>query len=130
MNGGNTMSTKIYVALAATALTLAACVAPTAAPQATVTATVTEEARQDPAPHLEPQGRSSDDDFIMLVESEGIRADRETLIELGGSICDALDAGASKALIVEVAIDSGLTRDDGIALTAAAIVAYCPEHGG
>ena len=129
MNGGNTMSSKIYVALAATALTLAACSAPTAAPQATVTATVTEEAPQDPAPNPAPQrGSSADDDYIMLLASEGIIADRDTLIELGGTICEALDKGFDHAVLVMVAVDSGLTEEEGAALVAAAVVAYCPEH--
>lgn len=129
MNGGNTMSTKIYLALAATAMALTACVAPSAAPQATVTATITEEAPEATPVDPSPQGGSSaDDDYIMLLASEGIIADRDTLIELGGSICEALDNGFDHAVLVMVAVDSGLTEEEGAALVAAAVVAYCPEH--
>jgi hypothetical protein len=113
---------KYLIVVAAVAVVLTACVRPPAAtPQATVTVT------EDVAPV--PDTRMSDDDlYLSLLSSEGIRADRGTSVEVGRSICVALDGGYDKTLLALVAVDSGFSEREAAALIAAAVVVYCPEH--
>lgn len=113
------------IALAA-AFVLTACAIPAASPQATVT--VTEDAPA-PIPAPEPDtAQDADDLYLSLLASEGIRADRGTSIEVGRSICEALDDGYSKTTLALVAVDSGFSEREAAALVAAAVVAYCPQH--
>lgn len=113
------------IALAAV-FVLTACAIPVASPQATVT--VTEDAPA-PMPVPEPDtAQDADDLYMSLLASEGIRASRETSIEVGRSICEALDDGYAKATLALLAVDSGFTEREAAALVAAAVVAYCPEH--
>ena len=111
------------IALAA-AFVLTACAMPSASPQATVT--VTEDA---PAPTRAPAPAQDADDLYMgFLASEGIYASRETSIEVGRSICKALDGGYDKRVIALLAVDSGFTEREAAALVAAAVVAYCPQY--
>jgi hypothetical protein len=115
---------KYLIAIAVVMIAVTACARPAATPQATVT--VTEAA---PAPVPAPERATNDDDlYLSLLASEGIRADRQTSIEVGRSICEALDAGYEKSLLALVAVDSGFTDREAAALVAAAVVVYCPWH--
>jgi len=115
---------KYLIALAIVAFVVSGCVRPAAVPQTTVT--VTEEA---PAPIPAPERATNDDDlYLSLLASEGIRSDRATSIEVGRSICEALDSGYEKSLLALVAVDSGFTEREAAALVAAAVVVYCPWH--
>lgn len=117
---------KYLIAIAVVMVAVTACARPAATPEATVTVT---EAVPVPAP--EPDTRMSDDDlYLSLLASEGIRATRETSIEVGQTICKALDSGYEKTLIALVAVDSGFTEREAAALVAAAVVVYCPWHEG
>jgi hypothetical protein len=117
------------IALAA-AFVLTACAIPAASPQATVT--VTEDAPAPipaPAPAPEPDtAQDADDLYMSLLASEGIYASRETSIEVGRSICQALDDGYAKTTLALIAVDTGFTEREAAALVAAAVVAYCPRH--
>jgi hypothetical protein len=119
----------LTVALAA--LVLTAC-GSAATPAVTVTApapTVTVQAPEPaPAPEL-PDVSSSDGELIRsLLASQGFSYDGPTrdLEELSDSICEALDNGIEPSLLVQVAMDSGFTMDEGAALVAAAIIVVCP----
>lgn len=114
---------KSLIAISALSLALAGCAVPGAAPQETVT--ITQEAPRA----AEPERAASPDDLYMeLLASEGIRASRETSIETGRLICDALDAGYEKAFLAEMAMDSGFSMREAAAIVAAAVVVYCPRH--
>lgn len=113
---------KYLIAIAVVMIAVTACARPAATPEATVTVT---EAVPVPAPE---RATSDDDLYLSLLASEGIRATRETSIEAGKSICDALDKGYDKAVIALLAVDSGFTEREAAALVAAAIVVYCPWH--
>lgn len=114
---------KYLIAVAVVAVAVAGCVrVPAATPEATVTVT-------EAAPVPAPERATNDDDlYLALLASEGIRADRATSIEVGRSICEALDAGYEKSLLALVAVDSGFTEREAAALVAAAVVVYCPWH--
>ena len=122
MDGG-TMK-RIAVAACA-ALFVAGCASPAAAPEATVT--VTQEA---PEPRPEPSSAEplpgDDETYLDFLRSKGIYATDETSIEVGKSVCEALDDGYDVTLIMSLAIDSGFTTDEAAAIVAAAIVTYCP----
>jgi len=113
---------KYLIAMTVVMIALTACARPAATPEATVTVT---EAAPVPAPE-----RATDDDdlYLSLLASEGIRASRETSIEVGRSICGALDDGYDKAVLALLAVDSGFTEREAAALVAAAVVVYCPWH--
>ena len=71
--------------------------------------------------------------FILAVRSTAPAgslsgATDDLLIELAGSICNALDAGASFELIGLTAIDNGVDIEAAGAIAGAAVVAYCPQH--
>jgi hypothetical protein len=113
---------KYLIAIAVVMVAVTACARPAATPQATVTVT-------EAAPVPAPERVTNDDDlYLSLLASEGIRADRATSIEVGRSICEALDAGYEKSLLALVAVDSGFTEREAAALVAAAVVVYCPWH--
>jgi predicted alpha/beta hydrolase family esterase len=113
------------IGIMAGALLVAACATPTATPAPTVT--ITQEVaptREAPAPAA--TASNNDDLYMAFLESEGIRADRETSIEVARSVCEALDAGYSPTLLGAMAQDSGFTRNQAAAIIAASIVVYCP----
>lgn len=123
------IKTAASLALAACSLVaLAACADPTAstpAPAVTVTETQTER----PAPAPEVPSTSDDDMYLGLLYSSsswfnGI--DEDTLIELGHSLCGALDSGATLEQIAIAAMDSGVPTERAAELTAASILVYCP----
>ena len=114
------------LSLAAGAILLAGCAA---APTSTVTvtapapSTITAPA---PAPDYSSQGEQIRD----LLSSQGFpySGSARSLEELAESICGALDAGLSAALLVEVAMDNGFTMEQGASLVAASIIVTCPRH--
>jgi hypothetical protein len=117
---------KYLIAIAVVIIALTACARPAATPEATVTVT---EAAPVPAPVPAPERATDDDDlYLSLLASEGIRASRETSIEVGRSICGALDDGYDKAVLALLAVDSGFTEREAAALVAAAVLVYCPWH--
>jgi len=118
---------RLAAALAAPALVAACAVPGNATPAPTITVTQT----KAPAPEPEPD-TPQDDDAIYLgfLASKGIVADPDTTIEVGKSVCNALDDGFEPELLMAVAIDSGFTTDQAAAIIAAAIMTYCPWHEG
>lgn len=109
--------------VAVSALLLSACAnnAADLLPTVTVTQTV-------PDVSADNSGMSNDDLYMSLLASEGIRASRETSIEVAYTICDALDEGYDKAVLAMLAVDAGFSDREAAALIAAAVVVYCPEH--
>ena len=125
------MKTPASLALAACSLVaLAACASPTAStPVPAVTVTETQTERPAPAPVPEAPSTSDDDLYLGLLYSSSSwydDIDENTLIELGRSICDALDSGATLEQIAIAAMDSGVPTERAAELTAASILAYCP----
>ena len=95
-----------------------------AAPQeATPTVTVTAEKTVEAAP--EPDS-DPDDVYMMLLAESGVYSDRQTSIEVGRTVCDALDDGYEPAVLALLAVDAGFTNEQAAGIVAAAIVAYCP----
>lgn len=124
------MNYKLLAALAAASLTLVACGAQSSgaeAPQPAVTVTKTETVTK-PAPEPEPQNDIAGDDatYLAFLASKGVNADPDTSIEVGKSVCEALDNGYDAQTLVTVAMGSGFTMEQGAAIVAAAIVTYCP----
>lgn len=114
---------RILVAALAAPLLVAACAVPgNASPAPTVTVTETEER---PAP--EPDTAQGDDaTYLGFLRSKGIMADADTTIEVGRSVCKALDDGFEPQLLMMLAMDAGFTTDQAAAIVAAAIMTYCP----
>lgn len=70
---------------------------------------------------------SNDDDVYMgILASGGVLAPRESSVEVGRQVCDALDRGMSVRLLAALAMDSGFTSEQAATIIAAAIVVYCP----
>lgn len=55
------------------------------------------------------------------------REPQADVVELGYSICSALDNGASLEQIIRVGVNNGLTATDTSVIAAAATVNFCPE---
>lgn len=91
--------------------------------QATPTVTVTAEKTVEKT--VEPES-DPDDVYMMLLAESGVYADRQTSIDVGRSVCDALDDGYEPAVLALIAVDSGFTNEQAAGIVAAAIVAYCP----
>lgn len=116
------------IAVAAAALAVAACSAPNAV-TTTVTETVTapqSSPRDEPRDEPRDTGQSDDDLYIGLLASKGVVAGRADSIEVGHMVCDALDDGYTGVDMVSVAKASGFTTEQGAAIVAAAVLAYCP----
>lgn len=126
------MNYKLLAALAAASLTLVACGSQSSgaeAPQPAVTVTETETVTKPaPVPEPEPQNDIAGDDatYLAFLASKGVNADPDTSIEVGKSVCEALDNGYDAQTLVTVAMGSGFTMEQGAAIVAAAIVTYCP----
>ena len=120
---------RTLMAALAAPLLVAACSTGSTAPAPTVTVTETEE-RSAPAPVDEPDTSSDivgdDATYLAFLASKGVVADPDTTIEVGRSVCGALDNGLDPQTLVTVAMSSGFTMDQGAAIVAAAIVTYCP----
>lgn len=125
------MKTVILAAVAAVALTACAAGTPTAE-TVTVTAseTVTRDAAPEPEPEPAPQSESDDDLYIGLLASKGVYAGRSDSIQVGHMVCDALDDGYTGVDMVALAKASGFTTEQGAAIVAAAVLAYCPWNEG
>ena len=95
----------------------------TAPQQATPTVTVTEEKTVEKT--VEPE-TDPDDAYMMLLAESGVYSDRQTSIEVGRTVCDALDDGYEPAVLALLAVDAGFTNEQAAGIVAAAIVAYCP----
>lgn len=95
----------------------------TASQQAAPTVTVTEEKTLEAETGINP-----DDAYLMLLAESGVYADRQTSIEVGRSVCEALDDGYDPAILALLAMDAGFTKEQAAGIVAAAIVAYCPRH--
>lgn len=108
----------VIAAVAAVALLTACAGTPAASP----TVTVTEE-RVAPAPQQQPD---PDDLYMALLAESGVYSDRQTAIEVGHTVCDALDDGYEPAVLALLAVDAGFTDEQAAGIVAAAIVAYCP----
>lgn len=92
-----------------------------ATPTVTVTAERTIEATPEPKPESDP-----DDVYMMLLAESGVYAERDTAIEVGRTVCDALDDGYEPAVLALLAVDAGFTDEQAAGIVASAIVAYCP----
>lgn len=124
------MKTAIITALSAVLLT--ACSAGATAPATTVTVTA-QPSPVAPAPDIDEPSMSDDERFLYLLrDSDPIfnRIDDRTLIDLGRTTCDALDAGMTLDMYAAVAAESGITMDEAASIAAASIVVYCPWHEG
>lgn len=100
-----------------------------AAPTVTVTASRTiTEAAPAPAPEPAPANQSDGELIRTLLASKGFNytGPSSDLDSVAQSICDALDTGVSAMTLMNMALDSGFTADEGAALIAAAIVVKCP----
>lgn len=122
------ISPRLIAALIAAPLALAACGGAGAARTETVTATATTTTTitEPAAPALGDTVTADDQTYLAFLASKGVYADPQTSIEVGKSICDALDGGYDVTTIMAVAQSSGFTTDEGAAIIAAAIVTYCP----
>ncbi len=114
------MRTLFTVTVAA--LLLTAC-SGQAAPAVTVTEqrTVTEA-----APEPETPAGSDDDRYMMMLAKSGVYSDRATAIEVGQTVCNALDEGYEATVLMQLAMDAGFTTEQAAGIIAAAILAYCP----
>lgn len=111
-----------YAIIAVTAaMLITGCSTPTQ--QAAPTVTVTSERTVEAAPESESD---PDDVYMMLLAQSGVYSDRQTSIEVGRTVCDALDDGYEPAVLALLAVDAGFTEDQAAGIVAAAIVAYCP----
>lgn len=123
------MKRTLLAALAAPLLVAACSTGSTAAPAPTVTVTETEE-RPAPTPLDEPETGSDltgdDATYLGFLASKGVVADPDTTIEVGKTVCGALDDGYDPETLMTVAIGSGFTTEQAAAIIAAAIVTYCP----
>lgn len=118
------------LSLAAGAILLAGCAG---APASTVTVTAppsTVTAAPAPAPAPEFEYRSDGEQIRDLLASRGMpfSGPGSQLEELAVSICEAIDSGISPELLVEVAMNSGFSMEEGAALVAASIVVVCPYN--
>lgn len=69
--------------------------------------------------------------YISTLDQFGVYyTDEAVMVDIGESICDALDSGVSISKIVHAGIASGYTRLDIEHIVGAAIGAYCGEHLG
>jgi hypothetical protein len=114
---------KYAVIAVAAAMFVAGC--GTAPQQATPTVTVTEEKTVEKTVEPEPE-TDPDDAYMMLLAESGVYSDRQTSIEVGRTVCDALDDGYDPAVLAMLAMDAGFTQDQAAGIVAAAIVVYCP----
>lgn len=122
---------KIIIVAAVAAAVLTACAAGTPTAE-TVTVTASETVTREPAPEPEPapQSESDDDLYIGLLASKGVYAGRSDSIQVGHMVCDALDDGYTGVEMVALAKASGFTTEQGAAIVAAAVLAYCPWNEG
>lgn len=112
---------KYAVIAVAAALFVVGCGTQQATPTVTVTEEKTVERTVEPAPERDP-----DDAYMMLLAESGVYSDRQTSIEVGRTVCDALDEGYEPAVLALLAVDAGFTNEQAAGIVAAAIVAYCP----
>lgn len=123
--------TKRFLACVLTACSLAAlaaCSSPSASPAPAVTVTATETERAV-APAPAPDVYSDDEQYLDLLYGSSswfYDIDETLLIDLGGSICGALDSGATLEQIAVAALDSGIPMERAAELVAASVVVYCP----
>lgn len=122
------MKSSILFTVAAATVILAGC-SSAAVPAPTVT--VTEKQTVTSEPYVDEQddnavSTDADSAYLSMLNSKGIVADPETSIEVGHMVCDALDDGYTGVEMVGVAKSSGFTTEQGAAIVAAAVIAYCP----
>lgn len=110
---------KQAIILAAAALFVAGCSA--GSQEATPTVTVTAERTVEATPDADP-----DEVYMMLLADSGVYSDRQASIEVGHTVCDALDEGYEPAVLALLAVDAGFTKEQAAGIVASAIVAYCP----
>ena len=72
--------------------------------------------------------QSDGEQILALLESQGVyvSSDPASLDDVAVTICDALATGSSTTLLVSVAMESGLSRNEATSLVAAAIIVKCP----
>lgn len=72
--------------------------------------------------------QSDGEQILALLESQGVyvSSDPRSLDELAVTMCDALATGTSTTLLVSVAMDNGLSRNEATSLVAASIIVKCP----
>lgn len=77
-----------------------------------------------------PSYTSDEKAFVRLVKkfapAIGYGASARQLVELGHSICEALDEGVSQYMAVDTGMDAGFSQKQAIVLVSASIVALCP----
>lgn len=118
------------VALLITGLVvLSGCSASTSEPKETVTVT------EQPDDTWNDYTGGDEDAFLDAVNTNGnwviATTSDSDLLDLGWTICDSLDTGASPDEIIEVLIDTAETTDDAEAFAtvmAGAVVHLCPEY--
>ena len=106
----------------------------TSTPEPAPTVTVTETVKPTPTPTPTLTKAVSDELFLNLVRKAhpvlgGIKD--ATLIETAATACRALDRGATKEEIIQVVVESTMSRSlkEGMVFTmGAGVQLYCPEH--
>lgn len=122
------MKSTILAALLGAAVVLTGCAADTEpAPRETV---YVEQPQSQSQP--EPDQGDVEQEFLSDVADHMTPAlhnePQADVVELGYTICDALDRGANIEEIISAGMSGGLTRTDTVVIAAAAVVNFCPEH--
>lgn len=75
---------------------------------------------------------SDGEQILALLESQNVyvSASASSLDDVAQTICDAVATGTSTTFLVEVAMDSGFSRNEATSLVAASIVVKCPWESG
>lgn len=79
-------------------------------------------------PVYEPPAETNEDVYYALISDRFPGVSRSTAVDLGKSICDALDAGASIIDVGEVAVSNGFSYSDAGYIVGASIGAFCPQY--
>lgn len=69
--------------------------------------------------------------YVEVIQEEisGTSAvDDEDIVDLGKSICTALDSGSSLLVVIGNGLDAGFTPEESGFITGASIGAFCPEY--
>lgn len=124
------MKSTILAALLGAAVVLTGCTGDTEpTPRETV---YVEQPQSQSAPEPEPDHGDAEAEFLSDVADHMTPAlhsePQADVVELGYTICAALDRGVSIDEIISASMSGGLTRTDTVVIAASAVVNFCPEH--
>lgn len=129
------MKKTAAAALAAAAITLSACTIQVPGDEAVVSntppeVTTTFETQTLEPPSQQPQGGTTEDAFIAVLDEQGIAyPDRETAVGAAEEVCGLFDEGNSFVQVLEiVSSETGMDAYKSGFFMGASVAAYCPEY--